>query len=71
VGECFTHHDLHRLEAATLLDNHASQAVLRRTGFTLIGRAPGYLRIAGRWRDHLLFQRLADDAPPEIPHPQV
>jgi hypothetical protein len=24
--------------------------------------APGYLRIAGEWRDHVLFQRLADDA---------
>jgi len=35
--------------------------VLRRTGFTLIGLAPRYLRIAGQWRDHLLFQRLADD----------
>jgi ribosomal-protein-alanine N-acetyltransferase len=39
--------------------------VLRRTGFTLIGHAAGYLRIAGQWRDHLLFQRLADDAAPE------
>jgi [ribosomal protein S5]-alanine N-acetyltransferase len=60
VTACFTTHGLHRLEAATLLDNLASQAVLRRTGFTLIGRAPAYLRIAGEWRDHLLFQRIAD-----------
>jgi ribosomal-protein-alanine N-acetyltransferase len=43
--------------------------VLRRTGFTLIGRAPGYLLIAGEWRDHLLFQRLAD-APPDVLHPR-
>lgn len=57
---CFTTHDLHRIEAATLLDNVASQAVLRRTGFSLIGAAPGYLRIAGEWRDHPLFQRLSD-----------
>jgi ribosomal-protein-alanine N-acetyltransferase len=41
LDECFTRHGLHRLEAGTLVDNHASQAVLRRTGFTLIGRAPG------------------------------
>jgi [ribosomal protein S5]-alanine N-acetyltransferase len=61
LDECFTHHGLHRLEAATLVGNQASQAVLRRSGFTLIGRAPGYLHIAGAWRDHLLFQRLADD----------
>ena len=62
AGDCFTTHGLHRLEAATLVDNLASQAVLRRTGFTLIGRAPAYLRIAGEWRDHLLFQRIADDS---------
>jgi [ribosomal protein S5]-alanine N-acetyltransferase len=60
LTDCFRRHGLHRLEAATLVDNLASQAVLRRTGFTLIGRAPGYLRIAGAWRDHLLFQRLSD-----------
>jgi ribosomal-protein-alanine N-acetyltransferase len=62
VTDCFTRHGLHRVEAATLVDNHASQTVLRRTGFTLIGLAPRYLRIAGQWRDHLLFQRLADDS---------
>ena len=61
IAECFAQHGLHRLEASTLTDNHASQKVLRRNGFTLIGRAPRYLHIAGQWRDHLLFQRLADD----------
>ena len=64
VDDCFTTHGLHRLEAATLVDNLASQGVLRRTGFTLIGLAPAYVRIAGEWRDHLLFQRIADDATP-------
>lgn len=63
IDDCFTRHRLHRLEASTLVDNHASQKVLRRTGFALSGRAPRYLRIAGDWRDHLLFQRLADDPP--------
>lgn len=47
---------LHRIQAATLLHNDASQAVLRKCGFTEIGVAPGYLRIAGRWQDHRLFQ---------------
>lgn len=51
---------LHRLQAGTLPHNHGSQRVLKRNGFTLIGLAPRYLRIAGRWQDHLLFQRLAD-----------
>lgn len=49
---------LHRLEAGTLPGNHRSQAVLRRAGFERFGYAPRYLRIAGRWQDHILFQRL-------------
>jgi [ribosomal protein S5]-alanine N-acetyltransferase len=46
---------LHRLEAATLLDNTASITVLERNGFAREGLAQGYLRINGDWRDHLLF----------------
>jgi ribosomal-protein-alanine N-acetyltransferase len=56
----FQEHGLHRLEAGTLLDNVASQRVLRKNGFEEIGIAPRYLFIAGDWRDHLLFQRLSD-----------
>jgi ribosomal-protein-alanine N-acetyltransferase len=54
---------LHRLQAATLLHNHASQGVLARTGFVRIGLAPQYLHIAGRWQDHVLFQRVLSDDP--------
>ena len=53
--------ELHRLEAGTLLDNVASQRVLRRNAFTEIGVARKHLLIGGTWRDHLLFERLADD----------
>jgi ribosomal-protein-alanine N-acetyltransferase len=63
LGLAFGELGLHRVEAATLVDNLRSQAVLTRNGFTRIGLAPRYLRIAGRWQDHLLFQRLADDGP--------
>lgn len=51
---------LHRLEAGTLVDNHASQRVLEKNRFELIGLARSYLHINGAWRDHLLFQRVAD-----------
>ncbi|QGF23725.1 GNAT family N-acetyltransferase [Raineyella fluvialis] len=51
---------LHRLEAATLPHNIASQRVLLSNGFARIGRAPRYLKINGRWQDHVLFQVLAD-----------
>lgn len=52
---------LHRIEAATLRHNGASQAVLARNGFRRIGTAERYLRIAGEWQDHVLFQRLLED----------
>ena len=51
----------HRLEAATLVDNAASQAVLRRNRFTEIGLSPRYLFINGAWRDHILFARTVED----------
>jgi ribosomal-protein-alanine N-acetyltransferase len=49
---------LHRLQAGTLLHNVASQSVLKRCGFSEFGLAREYLRIAGRWQDHRLFQRI-------------
>lgn len=61
VAIAFGELGLHRVEAATLVANHRSQSVLRRNGFEQYGHAPGYLSIAGRWADHLLFQKLAGD----------
>jgi ribosomal-protein-alanine N-acetyltransferase len=51
---------LHRVEAGTLPHNERSQRVLAKNGFERYGYAPRYLRIAGEWQDHVLFQRLAD-----------
>jgi len=50
---------LHRLQAGTLLHNAGSQKVLMRNGFERIGVAKAYVKIAGKWQDHILFQRLA------------
>jgi [ribosomal protein S5]-alanine N-acetyltransferase len=47
---------LHRLQAETLIDNEASQRVLIKNGFIQYGQAPDYLKIAGRWQEHRLFQ---------------
>nr|WSZ96267.1 GNAT family N-acetyltransferase [Streptomyces sp. NBC_00857] len=55
---------LHRVEAGTVLANVASQRVLRKCGFELIGTAPNYLHVDGEWRDHHLFQRILHDGPP-------
>lgn len=49
---------LHRIQAATLPSNAASQKILKRAGFEEIGLAPSYLKIAGAWQDHILFQRI-------------
>jgi len=53
---------LHRLEAACLVRNAASQGVLGKCGFREEGFAPKYLRINGTWEDHLLFALLAEEA---------
>jgi ribosomal-protein-alanine N-acetyltransferase len=50
---------LHRIEAGTLVHNVASQRVLERNGFVRFGLAPQYLKIAGSWQDHILFQLLS------------
>jgi ribosomal-protein-alanine N-acetyltransferase len=51
---------LHRLEAWTLVDNVASQRVLEKNGFERFGLARALLLVDGEWRDHLLFERIAD-----------
>jgi ribosomal-protein-alanine N-acetyltransferase len=54
--------ELHRLEAGTLLHNVGSQIVLDRNSFVPFGVARDYLRIAGAWCDHVLFQRIAESS---------
>jgi len=60
-GFCFDQLALHRVEAACLPHNAASRTVLEHAGFVQEGMARKYLRIAGRWQDHLLFSRLRED----------
>ncbi len=55
----FEHLSLHRVEAACLLHNQGSIALLRRCGFEQEGVARAYLKIGGEWRDHQLFAKLA------------
>lgn len=64
VDIVFTELELHRLQAATLLDNVASQGVLERCGFEPVGVARDYLAIAGSWRHHVLWQRTNAALPP-------
>jgi [ribosomal protein S5]-alanine N-acetyltransferase len=52
---------LHRVEAACLPTNIPSRALLTKVGFQQEGRARQYLRIEGKWQDHLLFAILRED----------
>jgi ribosomal-protein-alanine N-acetyltransferase len=52
---------LHRVEAACLPHNDASRSLLLKVGFRQEGYARQYLRINGKWQDHLLFEILRDD----------
>ncbi|XVU24396.1 GNAT family N-acetyltransferase [Actinoplanes sp. CA-054009] len=61
AGLAFGELGLHRIEAGTLVHNIASQKVLERNGFQRYGLAPRYLKIAGEWQDHVLFQLLAGE----------
>ncbi|HVB43565.1 MAG TPA: GNAT family protein [Streptosporangiaceae bacterium] len=49
---------LHRIQAGTLPYNVRSQRVLERNGFVRLAVAPAYLKIAGQWQDHVLYQLL-------------
>ena len=53
---------LHRIEAACLPENTASQTLLEHNGFHREGLARAYLRINGAWRDHLLFALIEPQA---------
>ena len=61
VEFCFGQLGLHRIEAACLPHNEASQKLLQRADFTQDGYARKYLKIQGEWQDHLLFSLLAED----------
>jgi ribosomal-protein-alanine N-acetyltransferase len=61
AGIAFGELGLHRVEAGTAVENVASQRVLERNGFTLVGRLRKHLQIRGTWVDHFLWEKLADD----------
>ena len=52
---------LHRLQAETIVHNVASQRVLQKNGFVRYGLAPNYLKISGRWQDHVLYQHINEE----------
>jgi ribosomal-protein-alanine N-acetyltransferase len=65
VGYGFRELGLHRVQAATMIENARSQRVLEKAGFRREGVALRYLRIAGAWQDHVIFAVTVEEWPPE------
>jgi [ribosomal protein S5]-alanine N-acetyltransferase len=61
LPHCFGRLALRRIEAACLPENEASRRLLERVGFLREGEAREYLKIAGQWRDHLLYALIAHE----------
>jgi len=55
MGFAFGPLRLHRLQAGVMPENARSMRVLEKNGFRREGLAQRYLRIAGEWRDHVIF----------------
>lgn len=71
VPALFKQFHLHRLEAATVTCNRPSRTLLESLGFRCEGTARGYLKIDGRWQDHVLYALLVTDPFPQPAGPQV
>lgn len=52
---------LNRVMATYMPRNKASEKVLFKLGFEKEGYARKYLKIAGKWEDHILTSRISDN----------
>jgi len=65
LGFAFEWLGLHRVQAAVMPANDASRRILSKRQFREEGYAERYLRIAGRWEDHLLYGLTLEEWRPE------
>lgn len=70
IRESFDELRLHRLDAGVLTSNLPSQRVLEKAGFRRIGVLERHFYIAGEWRDHLWYELIGPDTPPDLRSPE-
>lgn len=58
---CFRDLGLHRVHASCIPDNERSKNLLIKCGFKEEGYAENYLKIDGKWQDHILFGTCAEN----------
>jgi ribosomal-protein-alanine N-acetyltransferase len=61
LRDAFDRIRLHRVEANVQPGNVRSIALVERIGFRREGYSPRYLKIGGRWRDHVRYAILAEE----------
>jgi [ribosomal protein S5]-alanine N-acetyltransferase len=61
LRHAFSELGLHRLEANIQPANQASIRLVRRLGFRREGFSPRYLKVFGRWRDHVRWAVTVED----------
>src|SRR4051812_10690631 len=52
---------LHRVQANVIPSNVASLVLAERAGFRREGHARQYLKVAGKWQDHVMMAKLAEE----------
>jgi ribosomal-protein-alanine N-acetyltransferase len=60
VSHCFSHLNLHRLDASVMPENLPSRRVFEKLQFSHEGTAHAFLYINNQWRDHMIFAMTAD-----------
>ncbi|QQX81063.1 GNAT family N-acetyltransferase [Shewanella sp. KX20019] len=64
INYAFDSMGLHRIMANYIITNNRSAAVLDKLGFEQEGIAKSYLKIAGRWQDHVLTSKINPNVHP-------
>ncbi len=61
IGYMFKYVGLHRIEANIMPDNYPSLELAKKLGFVSEGYAPKYLKINGKWEDHIHFSMINEN----------